>query len=103
MVCRRCNRDIPVNYSSNNCPFCNAPLNRGYKSKFVKSDKIQSSGTNVGDWIVSMGTTEATTLSALDTTTPLTQVFSGAILPKIVEERMEKISSNTMKARNTSI
>ena len=41
----------------------------------------ESSGTNVGDWIVSMGTTEATTLSALDTTTPLTQVFSGAILP----------------------
>ena len=43
--------------------------------------KNESSGTNVGDWIVSMGTTEATTLSALDTTTPLTQVFSGAILP----------------------
>lgn len=49
MVCRRCNRDIPANYSSNNCPFCNAPLNRGYKSKFVKSDKIQSSGTNVAN------------------------------------------------------
>ncbi len=43
--------------------------------------KNESLGTNVGDWIVSMGTTEATTLSALDTTTPLTQVFSGAILP----------------------
>ena len=43
--------------------------------------KNETSGTNVGDWIVSMGTTDATTLSALDTTTPLTQVFSGAILP----------------------
>ena len=41
----------------------------------------ETSGTNVGNWIVSMGTTEATTLSSLDTTTPLTQVFSGAITP----------------------
>ena len=43
--------------------------------------KNETSGTNVGNWIVSMGTTEATTLSALDTTTPLTQVYSGAITP----------------------
>ena len=43
--------------------------------------KNETSGTNVGNWIISMGTTEATTLSALDTTTPLTQVFSGAITP----------------------
>ena len=43
--------------------------------------KNETSGTNVGNWIVSMGVTEATSMSALDTTTPLTQVFSGAITP----------------------
>ena len=43
--------------------------------------KNETSGTNVGDWIVSLAETSATTLSALDTTTPLTQVYSGAITP----------------------
>lgn len=43
--------------------------------------KNETSGTNVGNWIISMGTTEATTLSALDTSTSLTQVYSGAITP----------------------
>ncbi|MBQ4205299.1 MAG: choice-of-anchor J domain-containing protein, partial [Bacteroidales bacterium] len=38
------------------------------------------SGTgDIGDWIVSLGETEATTLSGLDVTTPLTQVYSGAM------------------------
>jgi hypothetical protein len=41
----------------------------------------ESSGTNVGNWIVSMAETNATSLASLDTTTPLTQVFSGAITP----------------------
>lgn len=43
--------------------------------------KNETTGTNVGNWIVSLGKTDATTLSALDTTTPLTQVYSGAITP----------------------
>ena len=43
--------------------------------------KNETSGTNVGNWIVSLGSTEATTLSNLDNTTSLTQVFSGAITP----------------------
>ena len=34
-------------------------------------------GSGVGDWVVSLGTTEATTLSGLDTSTELTEVFSG--------------------------
>ncbi len=38
------------------------------------------SGTgNIGNWIVSLGETDATTLSGRDTTTPLTQVYSGAM------------------------
>ena len=37
-------------------------------------------GTNdIGNWIVSLGETDATTLSGLDTNTPLTQVYSGAM------------------------
>lgn len=43
--------------------------------------KNETSGTNIGNWIVSLGETEATSLSALDSTTPLTQVFSAAITP----------------------
>ena len=42
---------------------------------YLKS--IGSYGQGIGDWTVSMGTTEATTLTGLDTTTPLTQVYSG--------------------------
>ena len=34
---------------------------------------------SVGDWIVSIGETEATTLNGVDTWTPLTQVYSGGI------------------------
>ncbi len=49
MVCRKCNKGIPDTYTSNRCPFCNAPLNKGYKSKYVKSDKVSSSGTNVAN------------------------------------------------------
>lgn len=44
---------------------------------YLKS--IGTSGSNVGDWIVSLATTEAETLTAIDETTTLTQVFSGAI------------------------
>ncbi len=43
--------------------------------------KNESTGTNVGNWIVSLAETNETSLAALDTTTPLTQVFSGAITP----------------------
>ena len=34
-------------------------------------------GSGIGDWTVSLGETQATTLNGLDNTTPLTQVFSG--------------------------
>ena len=89
-----------ADYSSDNVPF------DGYNADAVQQDQMiypssvltnlagtsisqmtfyykanETSGTNVGNWIVSLGTTEATTLSSLDTTTPLTQVFSGAITP----------------------
>ena len=40
MVCNRCNKEIPTNYNASRCPFCNSPLNRGYRRKFVRSDKI---------------------------------------------------------------
>ncbi len=41
-------------------------------------DSYSSGGYgDLGYWIVSLGTTTETTLSALDTTTPLTQVYSG--------------------------
>ena len=36
-----------------------------------------TSGTTQGNWTVSLGETEATTLSGLDNTTPLTQVYYG--------------------------
>ena len=32
---------------------------------------------NIGDWVVSLGETEATTLDGIDNTTPLTEVYSG--------------------------
>ena len=34
---------------------------------------------DIGDWIVSLGETSATTLNGLDNTTPLTEVYSGAM------------------------
>jgi hypothetical protein len=38
------------------------------------------SGSNsIGNWVVSIGETDATTLSGLDNTTPLTEVYSGAM------------------------
>ena len=46
----------------------------------------ESSGTNVGNWTVSLAETNATTLSALDTTTPLTQVYSGSITPNTTDK-----------------
>ena len=36
-------------------------------------------GTGIGNWTVSLGTTDETTLTSLDTTTPLTEVYSGAL------------------------
>lgn len=51
------------------------------KSMTFYYKKNESSGTNVGNWIVSLGTTEATTLTNLDSSTSLSQVFSGAITP----------------------
>ena len=43
--------------------------------------KNETSGTNVGNWVVSLAETSATALTALNTTTQLTQVYSGAITP----------------------
>ncbi len=56
------------------------------QGKAIKSMKFyykknETSGTNVGNWIISLGITEATTLTALDATTTLSQVYSGAITP----------------------
>jgi len=49
MVCRKCNKTIPDTYKSYICPFCNAPLKKGYKSKYVKSDNVYSSGGSVAN------------------------------------------------------
>ena len=49
MECRKCNKTIPATYKGNKCPFCNSPLNTGYKNKYVKKDDISSAGTKVAN------------------------------------------------------
>ena len=44
---------------------------------YIDPSQGNTYGSGVGDWVVSLGTTDATTLSGLDTSTELTQVFSG--------------------------
>ena len=44
---------------------------------YIDPSQGYSYGSGVGDWVVSLGTTDATTLSGLDTSTELTEVFSG--------------------------
>ncbi|MBO4907444.1 MAG: choice-of-anchor D domain-containing protein [Bacteroidaceae bacterium] len=56
------------------------------KSMTFYYKKNETSGTNVGNWIVSLGNTSATTLSALDNSTSLTQVYSGAITPNTTDK-----------------
>ena len=44
---------------------------------YIDPSQGNTYGSGVGDWVVSLGTTDATTLSGLDTSTELTEVFSG--------------------------
>ena len=46
MICKKCNSEINANYKGSNCPFCGSPI-KGYKSKYVKSDRVDAAGTNV--------------------------------------------------------
>lgn len=47
MVCKKCNKNLPSGYNGTKCPFCNSPLNKGYKNKYVKSDRLAGTGTEV--------------------------------------------------------
>ena len=47
MICKKCQKEIANNYTGKTCPHCSAPLNKGYKNKFVSSSNIASAGTTV--------------------------------------------------------
>ena len=49
MVCKNCNKAIPATYYGPKCPFCNSPLKKGYRNKYVKSDKVSQAGTQVAN------------------------------------------------------
>ena len=49
MICRNCNEPIPSTYYGSKCPFCNSPLKKGYRNKYVKSGNVSQSGTNVAN------------------------------------------------------
>ena len=55
---------------------------------YINPSQGSTYGSGVGDWIVSLGTTDATTLSGLDTSTELTEVFSGNLDAVIVGNTM---------------
>lgn len=55
---------------------------------YIDPSQGNTYGSGVGDWIVSLGTTDATTLSGLDTSTELTEVFSGNLDAVIVDNTM---------------
>ena len=55
---------------------------------YIDPSQGYSYGSGVGDWVVSLGTTDATTLSGLDTSTELTEVFSGNLDAVIVGNTM---------------
>ena len=54
MVCKKCNKNLPSGYNGTKCPFCNTPLNKGFKNKYVNSDKVDhpqlSLATRGEDW-----------------------------------------------------
>ncbi len=47
MVCKKCNKNLPSGYNGTKCPFCNTPLNKGFKNKYVKSDRVAGTGSEV--------------------------------------------------------
>ena len=55
---------------------------------YIDPSQGNTYGSGVGDWVVSLGTTDATTLSGLDTSTELTEVFSGNLDAVIVDNTM---------------
>ena len=55
---------------------------------YIDPSQGNTYGSGVGDWVVSLGTTDGTTLSGLDTSTELTEVFSGNLDAVIVGNTM---------------
>ncbi len=47
MICKKCQKEIEENYKGKNCPHCSAPLNKGYKNKYVSNNNLASAGTTV--------------------------------------------------------
>ena len=47
MICKKCNNVIDNNYKGNTCPHCGSPLKKGYRSKFVSSERLKDAGTDI--------------------------------------------------------